>query len=78
MINVFRSSIDSIAQENLQTINKIVEEAKSISQYGVSLESQKAEKTNNVEINMVLESLRRIAEHSGDIAEASINMNVKI
>jgi len=27
---------------------------------------------------MVLESLRRIAEYSGDIAEASINMNVKI
>ena len=77
-LNVFRSSIDSIAQEDLQTINKIVEEAKNISQYGVSLESQKAGNTNNVEISMVLESLRRIAEYSGDIAEASINMNVKI
>ena len=77
-INVFKSSIDSIAQEDLQTINKTVEEAKNVSQFGVSLESQKVGNTDNVEISMVLESLRRIAEYSGDIAEASINMNVKI
>jgi phosphate uptake regulator len=77
-LNVFRSSIDSIAQEDLQKINKIVAEAKNVSQFGVSLESQKVGNTDNVEISMVLESLRRIAEYSGDIAETSINMNVKI
>lgn len=77
-INVFKSSIDSIAQEDLQTINKTVEEAKNISQFGVSLESQTVGNTGSVEISMILESLRRIAEYSGDIAEASINMNVKI
>jgi len=77
-INVFKSSIDSIVQEDLRAINKIVAEAKNVSQFGVSLESQKVGNTGNVEISMVLESLRRIAEYSGDIAEASINMNVKI
>jgi len=77
-INVFKSSVDSIAQEDLQTINKTVEEAKNISQFGVSLESRKLGYTGNVEISMILESLRRIAEYSGDIAEASMNMNVKI
>jgi len=62
----------------LQTINKTVKEAKNVSQFGVSLESENVGNPDNVEINMVLESLRRIAEYSGDIAEASINMNVKI
>ncbi|MDW5549039.1 PhoU domain-containing protein [Methanosarcina sp.] len=76
-INVFKSSIDSIAQEDLQTINQTVEEAKNISQFGVSLESRKLGNTGNVEMSMILESLRRIAEYSGDIAEASMNMNVK-
>ncbi|WP_052305860.1 hypothetical protein [Methanosarcina barkeri] len=62
----------------MQTINKTVKEAKNVSQFGVSLESENVGNPDNVEINMVLESLRRIAEYSGDIAEASINMNVKI
>jgi hypothetical protein len=30
----------------------------------------------NIELNMVLENLRRVAEYSGDIAEVAINMNM--
>lgn len=74
---VFESSIDSITQEDIQAINKIVVEAKKVSQFGVSLESQESGDHDNVEISMVLESLRRVAEYSGDIAEVGINMNVK-
>ena len=74
---VFESSINSMTEEDLQTINKIVVEAKKISQFGVSLESQECESPDYVELSMILESLRRVAEYSADIAEVSINMNVK-
>jgi len=74
---VFGSSIDSIAEEDLQAINKIVVEAKKVSQFGFSLESQDYESSCNIGLSMVLESLRRVAEYSADIAEVSINMNVK-
>jgi phosphate uptake regulator len=74
---VFESSIDSMTQEDLQAINKIVVEAKRVSQFGVSLEAREGEGSGNVELSMILESLRRVAEYSADIAEVSINMNVK-
>ena len=57
---------------------RFVVESKEISQLGVSLESLETENTNNIELNMVLESLRRVAEYSGDIAEVAINMSVKL
>jgi phosphate uptake regulator len=75
---VFESSMCLMTEEDLQTINKLVVEAKKISQFGVSLEPRESGDTNNIELSMVLESLRRIAEYSGDIAEIAINMNVKI
>ena len=77
-IKVFKHAIDSIAQEDMQAINKIVVEAKDISQFGVSLESREAGDINSIELSMVLESLRRVAEYSGDIAEVAINMSVKL
>ena len=64
-------------EEDLQVINKIVVEAKKVSQFGVSLESRHDEDLCTVELSMILESLRRVAEYSADIAEISINMNVK-
>jgi hypothetical protein len=51
-------------------------EAKKVSQFGVSLESRDIEGPGNIELSMVLESLRRVAEYSADIAEVSINMNI--
>ena len=74
---VFESSIDSMQEEDLQAINKIVVEAKKVSQFGVSLESRGDEGEGSIELSMILESLRRVAEYSADIAEVSINMNVK-
>ncbi len=74
---VFESSINSMTEEDLQAINKIVVEAKNVSQFGVSLESQDEKYSSAVELSMILESLRRVAEYSADIAEVSINMNVK-
>ena len=74
---VFESSINSLTEEDLQTINRIVVEAKKVSQLGVSLEAQECGSPDNVEISMILESLRRVAEYSADIAEVSININVK-
>jgi phosphate uptake regulator len=74
---VFESSINSMQEEDLQAINKIVVEAKKVSQFGISLESRDAEGKDSIELSMVLESLRRVAEYSADIAEISINMNVK-
>ena len=74
---VFESSIDSMAQEDLQAINKIVVEAKKVSQFGVSLESRDIEGSGSIELSMILESLRRVAEYSADIAEVAINMNIK-
>jgi hypothetical protein len=67
-----------MTEEDLLNINKLVVEAKKISQFGVTLESREVGVPNNIELSMVLESLRRIAEYSGDIAEIAINMNVKI
>ena len=75
---VFESSMNLMTEEDLQTINKLVVEAKKISQFGVSLESREGGDPDNIELSMVLESLRRVAEYSGDIAEIAINMNVKI
>jgi phosphate uptake regulator len=75
---VFERAIDSITQEDMEAINKIVVEAKDISQFGVSLESREVGDTNNIELSMVLESLRRVVEYSGDIAEVAINMSVKL
>lgn len=75
---VFKSSLGSISQEDLQAINKIVEEANKVSRFGVSLDSQKGEDADNIELRIVLESLRRVAEYSGDIAEVAINMRVKL
>lgn len=75
---IFESSMDLMTEEDLLTINKMVVEAKKISQFGVSLEPREFGVPNNIELSMVLESLRRIAEYSGDIAEIAINMNVKI
>jgi phosphate uptake regulator len=75
---VFESSIDSITQEDAQEINKIVEKTKNISQFGVSLESKTVGELDNIEFNMVLDSLRRVAEYSGDIAEVAINMSVNL
>jgi hypothetical protein len=66
-----------MVQEDPQTINKIVVEAKKVSQFGVSLESRDVGSPGNIELSMVLESLRRVAEYSGDIAEVAINMNIK-
>ena len=74
---VFESSIDSMAQEDLQAINKIVVEAKKVSQFGVSLESRDIEGSGSIELSMILESLRRVAEYSADIAEVALNMNIK-
>lgn len=73
---VFESSINSITQEDTQAINKIVVEAKKTSQYGVSLEAREGEGASGIELSMILESLRRISEYSGDIAEVAINMNI--
>lgn len=75
---VFESSMNVMTEEDLQVINKLVVEAKKISQFGISLESQETGKAVNIELSMVLESLRRVAEYSGDIAEIAINMNVKM
>ncbi|HIH95641.1 TPA: phosphate uptake regulator PhoU [Methanosarcina acetivorans] len=74
---VFESSIDSMAEDDLQAINKIVVDAKNVSQFGVSLESRGDGSTLDIALSMILESLRRVAEYSADIAEVSINMNVK-
>jgi phosphate uptake regulator len=74
---VFESSIGSMSEEDLQAINKIVVEAKKVSQFGYSLESQHVEGSGNVEFSMILESLRRVAEYSADIAEVALNMNIK-
>jgi hypothetical protein len=74
---VFASSIDSMAQEDLQAINKIVVEAKKVSQFGVSLESRDVQVSGSIELSMVLESLRRVAEYSADIAEVALNMNIR-
>jgi phosphate uptake regulator len=74
---VFESTRNLMTEEDLQTINKIVVEAKNVSQLGFSLESREIGEQDNVEISMVLESLRRIAEYSGDIAEVAINISVK-
>lgn len=74
---VFESSIDSMTEEDLQAINKIVVEAKRVSQFGFSLEPQSCESSGSIGLSMILESLRRVAEYSADIAEVSINMNVK-
>jgi phosphate uptake regulator len=74
---VFESSIDSMTQEDLQAINNIVVEAKNVSQFGVSLDSRNDKGSDNIELSIILESLRRVAEYSADIAEVSINMNVK-
>jgi phosphate uptake regulator len=74
---IFESSIDSMTQEDLQVINKIVMEAKKVSQFGISLESRGDQGSGNIELSMILESLRRVAEYSADIAEVSIDMNVK-
>jgi phosphate uptake regulator len=76
-LKVFESSIDSMTEEDLQAINKIVVEAKKVSQLGVSLEPQNCEGSDNVELSMILESLRRVSEYSADIAEVAINMNIK-
>jgi phosphate uptake regulator len=76
-LKVFERSIDSMQEEDLRAINKIVMDAKSVSQFGVSLESQDSGSSRSVALSMVLESLRRVAEYSADIAEVSINMNVK-
>jgi hypothetical protein len=73
---VFESSIDSLAKEELQAINQIVVEAKKVSQFGVSLEASEGKDSGIVELSMVLESLRRVAEYSGDIAEVAINRNI--
>lgn len=74
--NVFESSINLMTEEDLQTINKIVVEAKKVSQFGVSLELLENREQDNIELNIVLESLRRVAEYSSDIEEVAINMNV--
>ncbi|HIH93180.1 TPA: phosphate uptake regulator PhoU [Methanosarcina acetivorans] len=74
---VFASSIGSMAEDDLQAINKIVVDAKKVSQFGVSLESRGDGSSRNIALSMILESLRRVAEYSADIAEVSINMNVK-
>ena len=75
---VFESSMNVMTEEDLQTINKLVVEAKKISQFGVSLESRESGTPDDIELSMVLESFRRAAEYSGDIAEIAINMNVKM
>lgn len=75
---VFESSIDSMSQEDLQAINDIVVEAKKVSQFGVSLESHEWAGEDKIELTMILESLRRVAEYSADIAEVAINMNIKV
>ena len=74
---VFESSIDSMGEEDLQAINKIVVEAKKVSQFGVSLETKGSGVSDSIELSMILESLRRVAEYSADIAEVAINMNIK-
>jgi phosphate uptake regulator len=74
---VFERSINSMQEEDLQAINKIVVDAKNVSQFGISLESRDDGSSRNIALSMVLESLRRVAEYSADIAEVSINMNVK-
>lgn len=42
-VDRFYRSIDPLTQEDTQAINKIVVEAKKVSQFGVSLESQEIE-----------------------------------
>ncbi len=74
---VFESSRNLMLEEELQTINKIVVEAKKVSQFGFSLESRESGEQDNIELSMVLESLRRVAEYSGDIAEVALNISVK-
>ncbi|AAM30271.1 phosphate signaling complex PhoU family protein [Methanosarcina mazei] len=74
---VFERSIHSMQEEDLRAINKIVMDAKNISQLGISLESRGDGGSRNIALSMILESLRRVAEYSADIAEVSINMNVK-
>ncbi|KKH94494.1 phosphate regulatory protein, partial [Methanosarcina sp. 1.H.T.1A.1] len=74
---VFESSIYSMQEEDLQAINKIVVEAKKVSQFGVSLETKGEDGSGNIELSMVLESLRRVSEYSADIAEVALNMNIK-
>ena len=75
---VFKNSMNLVTEENLQAMNNLVVEAKKISQFGVSLEPRESGNPDNIELSMVLESLRRAAEYSGDIAEIAINMNVKV
>ncbi|MDD2440074.1 MAG: phosphate uptake regulator PhoU [Methanosarcinaceae archaeon] len=74
---VFESSIYSIKQADLQAINDIVVEAKKVSQFGLTLESGDWAGADKIELSMILESLRRVAEYSADIAEVAINMNIK-
>jgi len=47
---VFESSIDTMTEEDLQAINKIVVEAKKVSQFGVFLESRDGEDSGNIEL----------------------------
>ena len=74
---IFKQSIALLSNLDPMEANMVIKNAKNISRGGTALYKNRQADTNSHQFGFIVESLQRIAEYSGDIAEISINMSTK-
>ncbi|WP_199724120.1 PhoU domain-containing protein [Methanohalophilus sp. RSK] len=74
---IFKQSIALLSNLDPMEANMVIKNAKKISREGTELYKNKQSDTNSHQFGFIVESLQKITEYSGDIAEISINMSTK-
>ena len=76
VLSVFDKSIESLLKRDLNAANEVVDESERLRDSGEALTSRIMEQRGKsvVPLALVMESLRRTALYSADIAEIAINL----
>jgi phosphate uptake regulator len=71
---VFTDSIRALEEKDIKYSNKVINYARKFEDYTIMRNEQEASRCASVQMDAIIESLKRISEYSADIAELSINM----
>lgn len=76
--SIFQRSIDSLFEENYNEAEEIIQDTERVYDLEEKINQYLAEEDppEDIRIRLILESIRRIAEHGGDIAEIVLNLTV--
>ncbi|KXA90536.1 hypothetical protein AKJ37_00180 [candidate division MSBL1 archaeon SCGC-AAA259I09] len=76
--SIFEKAVDSLFEENYQAAEEVIQKVEGVYELEKKVNKYLAEEnpSEDIRIRLILESMRRIAEYGGDIAEIVLNLTI--